>query len=418
MLGRKGIIAIMGSGETTDSMVRVHRYLLERLTPPLKAVFIDTPAGFQTNADDLYDKAREYFERRLQQPLEPISFKSRGISAYEAERAFAALRRADYIFVGPGSPTYALKNWLGTPIPRILRERIVDGACFAAASAAALTLGRYTLPVYEIYKVGEDVRWAEGMDLLSAFGLPLAVIPHWNNTEGGTHDTRYCYMGKERLLRLEELLPPGVAILGIDEHTACIFDFKEEQVLIRGIGQVTLRSRREEKTFTEGEVLPLAGFKEYLTPAAAPGPFPEPPEAKPEGEGISSWQKSFEEHFAKRDGPGMVEALLGLEETACGGAGLGAEDTGARDALRAMIGRMGTLLGEAAPDLAALEAPLVHILLDLRERLRSRKQWEAADEIRDHLLASGFFIEDTPEGPRWGRKGKTNFHHRDTEEKS
>jgi len=71
----RGTIAIMGSGETTDSMVRVHRYLLERLKPPVRAVFIDTPAGFQMNADDLFEKARDYFQKRLNQPLLHVSFK-------------------------------------------------------------------------------------------------------------------------------------------------------------------------------------------------------------------------------------------------------------------------------------------------------------------------------------------------------
>src|SRR5512139_3846489 len=168
----------MGSGETTDSMVRVHRNLLEKLNPPVKAVFIDTPAGFQMNADDLYGKAREYFQKRLHQPLEWVSFtSSRHISDYEAEKAYQTLREADYIFVGPGSPTYALKNWIGTPIPKILAERVEEGACFVAASAAALTLGAFTLPVYEIYKVGEELRWVEGLNLLGQFGVPVVVIP-------------------------------------------------------------------------------------------------------------------------------------------------------------------------------------------------------------------------------------------------
>jgi hypothetical protein len=83
----RGTIAIMGSGETTDSMVRVHRSLLAKLSPPVKAVFIDTPAGFQMNADDLFDKAREYFQKRLNQPLDRVSFiSSKGISTYEAEK--------------------------------------------------------------------------------------------------------------------------------------------------------------------------------------------------------------------------------------------------------------------------------------------------------------------------------------------
>ena len=93
MAARKGIIAIMGSGETTDSMVRVHRYLLDRVSSPANAVFIDTPAGFQMNAEDLYDKSKEYFEKHLDQPLGHVSFKSsKNISPFEAEKAFRALR--------------------------------------------------------------------------------------------------------------------------------------------------------------------------------------------------------------------------------------------------------------------------------------------------------------------------------------
>ena len=258
----RGSIAIMGSGETTDSMVRVHRTLLEKLNRPARAVFIDTPAGFQMNADDLFEKSREYFLKRLNQPLERASFKAaKNISTYEAEKAYHALREADYIFVGPGSPTYALRNWAGTPIPRILEERIRSGGCFVAASAAALTLGRFTLPVYEVYKVGEEVHWVEGLNLLGQFGLPIVVIPHWNNAEGGTHDTRFCYMGESRLIRLETMLPPGTPILGVDEHTACILDFSSGQVLIRGVGGVTLRHGGDQKVFRDGEALPLEEFR-------------------------------------------------------------------------------------------------------------------------------------------------------------
>ena len=49
---------------------------------------------------------------------------------------------------------------------------------------------------YEIYKVGVDPFWAEGMDILGQLGLPLVVVPHWNNAEGGTFDTRFCFMGE------------------------------------------------------------------------------------------------------------------------------------------------------------------------------------------------------------------------------
>ena len=110
-------------------------------------------------------------------------------------------------------------------IPEIFIDHIREGGCLVAASAAALTAGRYTLPVYEIYKVGQPLHWVAGLDILGAFGLNLMVIPHWNNAEGGTHDTSRCFMGTSRFDKLVSMLEEPLPILGLDEHTACIIDF-------------------------------------------------------------------------------------------------------------------------------------------------------------------------------------------------
>jgi hypothetical protein len=122
---------------------------------------------------------------------------------------------------GPGSPSYALAQWAGGPIPDALREKLTGGGILTMASAAALTLGVVTIPVYEIYKVGEDPRWLPGLDLLGvATGLRAAVVPHYDNAEGGNHDTRFCYMGERRLRMLEAQLPDDVFVLGVDSHRA------------------------------------------------------------------------------------------------------------------------------------------------------------------------------------------------------
>ena len=94
------------------------------------------------------------------------------------------------------------------------------------ASAAALTLGRFTIPVYEIYKAGQPVQWLDGLDLMSKAGFEgsCVVIPHYDNAEGGTHDTRFCYMGERRLAVMEAMLPDDAWVLGVDEHTAVIMD--------------------------------------------------------------------------------------------------------------------------------------------------------------------------------------------------
>ena len=78
------------------------------------------------------------------------------------------------------------------------------------------------MPVYEVYKVGVDPYWMDGLDVLAEVGLDVAVIPHYDNAEGGNHDTRFCYLGERRLAKLEPELPEGCFVLGIDERTGLL----------------------------------------------------------------------------------------------------------------------------------------------------------------------------------------------------
>ena len=67
------------------------------------------------------------------------------------------------MFAGPGSPSYALRQWARPPVPAaLLADLLATGGCVTFASAAALTLGVATVPVYEIYKVGAEPVLARG----------------------------------------------------------------------------------------------------------------------------------------------------------------------------------------------------------------------------------------------------------------
>ena len=113
MPSAKGLIVLMGSGELTATMVEVHKELLGRVAATPKAVFLDTPAGFQLNVDQISEKAQDYFRSHIEQGLAIASFKSNDtISAFDAEQAYQTLREADYVLIGPGSPTYAVRQWL------------------------------------------------------------------------------------------------------------------------------------------------------------------------------------------------------------------------------------------------------------------------------------------------------------------
>mgnify|MGYP003863003439 CR=1 FL=1 len=129
----------MGSGELTATMVEVHKERLARLGPEARAVFLDTPAGFQLNADQIAARARDYFRRRVGCALEVVSWKSRALLfSPQGEQALAALRRADYILIGPGSPTYALRHWRETPVPEILARRVAASFLAVLGSAGGI----------------------------------------------------------------------------------------------------------------------------------------------------------------------------------------------------------------------------------------------------------------------------------------
>ena len=56
-----GSIAILGSGETSPNLVSVHRNLINKIDGEVIASLIDTPFGFQENADQLVDKLIEFY---------------------------------------------------------------------------------------------------------------------------------------------------------------------------------------------------------------------------------------------------------------------------------------------------------------------------------------------------------------------
>jgi peptidase E len=410
----RGIIVLMGSGELTSTMVEVHKDLLGRLGPAPRAVFLDTPAGFQLNADQLSRKAVDYFLTHVHHSLEIASLKSYDSGrTLVAEKAFQTLRAADFVLIGPGSPTYAVRQWRQSPVPDILNKRIQAGACLIAASAAALTVGSYTLPVYEIYKVGEDLHWVEGLDLLGQFGMRAAVIPHWNNAEGGTHDTRFCYMGEPRFRELEAMLPPEALVIGLDEHTACIMDLEKDEAMVRGIGRVIVRTGTMEAAFARGERFPLAllrgqsaGHGQRLAPLK-PEAEKQPPAAAPKDSfwlQVNGLQESFRRGLEGNSWEEATGALLSLDDAIWRGKEQGESDefiAQAREALRDMLADLGRQLEAPGAGGVSAMAPLLDGLIALRARLREEKKWQEADALRSCVEAAGIIIEDAGDGPRW-----------------
>ncbi len=432
------LLAVIGSGETAPTMARVHRAILERLgPPPVPAVLVDTPYGFQENADDLSGRTMDYFRETVGSPIGVASFRSAAVDGLTRATAAARIREARYIFAGPGSPSYALRQWSGTEIPRLFAEKLATGGAVVLASAAALTTGIATIPVYEVYKVGEDPRWLPGLDLLSpATGLRAAVVPHYDNNEGGTHDTRFCYMGERRLATLESDLPDDAFILGVDSHTALVFDLDARTAAVAGPGGVTVRVRGRSMVYPTGSTVSIDEIRDAAAAlrsgaasatratggtqvaadragAAVPGagatrvPGADPTGGPREGglaETVADDERAFDTAIAQRDATAAVAAILSLEETTVSWS----RDTGdasdyehARSVLRSLVVRLGDLATEGARDPREAVAPFVDALVALRLRAREAKDWATSDAIRDRLVDAGIEVRDTRDGTEW-----------------
>jgi hypothetical protein len=404
------ILAIMGSGETSPTMVKTHRQLIGRLTQP-NAVVLDTPYGFQENAPELALRAVEYFDVSVNTVISPLGL-TRMIDAdpLVVQQGLSALTDAGYVFAGPGSPTYALRQWKNTQVSHILHEKLQRGGIVTFASAAALTLGTRTVPVYEIYKCGEEPYWLEGLNLLSELGIPAVVIPHYNNAEGGHHDTRFCYLGETRLNTLEQQLDDGEYVLGVDEHTGIVIDLNERTAEVVGNGVVTLRVKGNSTTFASGEVLSLEQLQNpTVTPSATPPPsvvVQEVPEVVATSLVAVAQQRrdEFESALAAGDANGATRAVLELENDIklwSADTLTGSDADAAREILRSMIVKLGTAATGGLEDPRERVAPYVEALLAIRKIVRAEKRFDLSDIVRDALALAHIEVRDTPDGVEW-----------------
>ena len=379
----------MGSGETAPTMAKVHRALFERLGPaPVPAVVLDTPYGFQENADELSARTVRFFAESVGREVGIASYRARDVDAVTAATAVARLQPARYVMAGPGSPTYALRQWAGGPIPPVLASLLRDGGILTMASAAALTLGAVTIPVYEVYKVGEEPRWLEGLDLLgAATGLRAAVVPHYDNAEGGNHDTRFCYMGERRLRILEGQLPPDTFVLGVDSHTALVLDLDAGTAAVSGLGGVTIRVGGRSTVVPGGSEVPIEALAQAARalaagevpvieagrgchgrggPGTGSGFLSAARAAEPLRHETADLEGAFFAAMASGDPRTAVVALLDLD-AAIEGRIRGGEDSpdldNARSTFRALIVRLGEAATGGGSDPRAVVEPFVEALL-------------------------------------------------------
>ena len=242
-----GQVAFLGSGETSLAGGRIFETLAKSINEPLRIALLETPAGFELNSAQVVGKVGDFMKTRLQnyKPVVDVIPARKKDSAFSPDdpEIINPLLYANMIFMGPGSPTYAIRQLKDTLAWDVIRARHRIGATLIFASAATISVGAHALPVYEIYKVGQDVHIADGLNFFSDFGLHVSFIPHWNNAEGGVDlDTSRCFVGMDRFNEWCSLLPSENITLGLDEHTGIIMNFESGMCEISGVSSVSLVS--------------------------------------------------------------------------------------------------------------------------------------------------------------------------------
>jgi cyanophycinase-like exopeptidase len=337
-----GQIAFLGSGETSLAGGRIFETLARSLPEGLKIALLETPAGFELNSAQVTGRVAEFMQSRLQNykpQIDVIPARKRG-TAFSPDdlQILKPLLSADMIFMGPGSPTYAIRQLQDSLAWDILRARHRLGATLVFASAATISVGAWALPVYEIFKVGQDVFSTPGLNLFADFGVTLSIIPHWNNAEGGIDlDTSRCFVGLERFNQWCETLPTENATLGLDEHTGIIIDFQKMECQVLGVSSVSLVRECDPEIYATGATFPLKELGEIR--------MPEPLDA---GIPAEVWQ--------------MVTAANQTED----------------------------------------DAPPQEVLamVDRRQAARSDRNWSESDRLRDEIESLGWQVQDSPEGAK------------------
>ena len=333
-----GRIAFLGSGETSLAGGRIFETLARLIPDPLRIAILETPAGFELNASLVAGRVGDFLKTRLQNykpviDLIPARKKGTEFSPDNPE-ILKPLLQANMIFMGPGSPSYVARQLKGTLAWDIIRARHRQGATLIFASAATISVGQWVLPVYEIYKVGEDVHVKDGLGIFSDFGMHVSFVPHWNNAEGGLDlDTSRCFVGMERFEQWRKLTPAENVIVGLDEHSGIILDFEKAVCDVQGVSSVTVMKSSGTEMHASGASFPLGDLGELRVPA----------------------------------------------------------QDGIRPEVWEMIAAVQTSTTDAPSD-------EVLALLEQRKQVRAGKDFAASDRLRDEIAALGWKVKDTKEG--------------------
>jgi len=239
------------------------------------------------------------------------------------------------------------------------------------------------------------------------------IYPHHENEIAQSE----AYLGREPFARY--WVHNGLLNFGGDKMSKSLGNFiKIREVLDRGLGMafrlMILQSHyRAPLNFSEEGLEAADRGLDRLRAAAKPGTAGEAgAAASSEVEDLAALAAQTDERFHQAmdddfDSPVAVAALFDLAR-AINRARTEGRDSAqvelAREKLVELAGVLGLVLEADEQQSAGDAAPFIDLLVGVRDQLRTAKQWELADVIRNGLAERGIAIADGPTGSTWRKE--------------
>lgn len=220
-----GVLALLGSGEFTESVIPVDKFLLGQIKNP-KVAILPTAAGEEdTWPKWIKDGERHYIKLGVHAKGFPVIDKA-SANNKEIEKE---IRSFNFFVFSGGDPGYLLRVLKETMIWNTIQSLYENGNVLVGSSAGAMVMGKKVWSDIKNFDKTEELNpWTPGLGIVD-FG----IIPHF--------DYVLREFPIEKLRKARELIPGDVEVAGIDEDTAYIKI--NEKWIVKGKGKVNIPAK-------------------------------------------------------------------------------------------------------------------------------------------------------------------------------
>jgi len=223
-------LALFGSGEFTDLVDDIDKYLITRFKPKNIAV-IPTAAGMESDSHKWIDMAVAHYAK-FDLPVIQVPVLNKDHA--NDEKLTKLLSDADWIFFSGGNPGYLYETIKDSKLWEAVIDRVNSGGLLAGSSAGAMIMGKFLMsaPSFKSMFSGEGIMWHNGFGLVD-----YTILPHFD------HFKKFHGL----INKIIETRPDKVhsSWMGIDENTAIIYS--DGEGLVRGVGGVEIHNQNAVK---------------------------------------------------------------------------------------------------------------------------------------------------------------------------